>query len=165
MDPISYKIEQKRLLKVRFMQSSGFPGAIAAIDCTHIVIIVLAVEEHINLNRKGFYSKNVQIVIKILHDSCYPKQPWVMTLFLNAVPNTPEAAFTETVIGGRNCNECLKYHPDKVGHIINACTILHNIGVEGRIDNDFEIEIQNDDVDTGNQVLLEGNIARQNLIR
>ncbi|KAJ8959550.1 hypothetical protein NQ314_006287 [Rhamnusium bicolor] len=107
-----------------------------------------------------------------------------MTPFLNAAPNTPEAAYTETHIRGRNCAErlngvfkarfrCimgerkLRHHPDKVGHIINACAILHNICVEGRLDNDFEIEIQNDDVDMGSQVLLhnEGNIAKQNLIR
>ncbi|KAJ8933956.1 hypothetical protein NQ314_013671 [Rhamnusium bicolor] len=91
-----------------------------------------------------------------------------MTLFLNAAPNTPEGTYTETYIRGRNCAErlngifkarfrCimgerkLRYDPDKVGHIINASAILHNICVEGRLDNNFEIEIQNDEADMGNQ--------------
>ncbi|KAJ8962476.1 hypothetical protein NQ314_005715 [Rhamnusium bicolor] len=82
----------------------------------------------------------------MLSDSGYPQQPWLMTPFLNAAPNTPEAAYTETHIRGRNCAErlngifkarfhCimgernLRYDPDKVGHIINACAILHNICV------------------------------------
>ncbi|KAJ8932011.1 hypothetical protein NQ314_015027 [Rhamnusium bicolor] len=104
--------------------------------------------------------------------------------FLNTAPNTPEATYTETHIRERNYTErlngifkarfrCimgdrkLRYDSVKVGHIINACAILHNICVEGRLDNDFEIEIQMNDVDMGNQVLLhnEGNIARQNLIK
>ncbi|KAJ8950593.1 hypothetical protein NQ314_007818 [Rhamnusium bicolor] len=32
-------VEEKNVLKARFMQSTGFPGVIAAIDCIHIAII------------------------------------------------------------------------------------------------------------------------------
>ena len=49
-------------IKLRFMEATRFPGVIGAIDCTHIAIIAPAVEEHNYLNRKGFHSKNVQIV-------------------------------------------------------------------------------------------------------
>ncbi|KAJ8940746.1 hypothetical protein NQ314_010608, partial [Rhamnusium bicolor] len=64
-------VEEKNLLKARFMQSTRFPGAIAAIDCTYIAIIAPAVEEHNYLNHKGFHSKNVLIIcdydLKILN--------------------------------------------------------------------------------------------------
>ncbi|KAJ8972846.1 hypothetical protein NQ314_000011 [Rhamnusium bicolor] len=143
------------------MQSTGFPGAIAAIDCTHIAIIAPGFEEHNYLNRKGFHSKNVQIIcdydLKILN--------------INAIYGgaTHDAYIWRNSIINQELERCwnnerkLRYDPDKVGHIINACAILHNICIEGRLDNNFEIEIQNDDVDMGNQVLLhnKGNIARQ----
>ncbi|KAJ8949689.1 hypothetical protein NQ314_008151 [Rhamnusium bicolor] len=168
-DPFQF-VEEKNLLKARFMQSTG---AIAATDC-HIAII--AVEEHNYLNRKGFNSKNVQIIcdynLKILNINARYAYIW-----RNSIINQDlERCWNN----GRNCAEhlngifkacfhCimgerkLRYDLDKVGHIINACAILHNICVEGRMDNDFEIEIQHDDIDMGNQVLLhnEGNIARQ----
>lgn len=53
---------QKNAIKGRFMEMTGFPGAIGAIDCTHVAIIAPEVEEHNYLNRKGFHSKNVQLV-------------------------------------------------------------------------------------------------------
>ncbi|XP_071652402.1 putative nuclease HARBI1 [Temnothorax longispinosus] len=52
-------IEEK---KRTFLQSFGFPGTIGAIDGTHIALITPAEEEHNYLNRKGFHSKNVQII-------------------------------------------------------------------------------------------------------
>ncbi|KAJ8933955.1 hypothetical protein NQ314_013670 [Rhamnusium bicolor] len=48
-------VEEKNVLKAHFMQSAGFPGAIVAIECTHIEIIAPAIEEHNYLNRKGFH--------------------------------------------------------------------------------------------------------------
>lgn len=44
------------------MEKTQFPGVLGAIDCTHIPIIAPVQEEHNYLNRKGFHSKNVQIV-------------------------------------------------------------------------------------------------------
>lgn len=44
------------------MEHIGFPGIIGAIDCTHIAIIRPWEKEHNYLNRKGYHSKNVQIV-------------------------------------------------------------------------------------------------------
>lgn len=49
-------------IKQKFMEKAAFPGVIGAIDCTHIAIIAPSIQEHNYLNRKGFHSKNVQIV-------------------------------------------------------------------------------------------------------
>lgn len=63
---------------------------------------------------------------------------------LNAQPNSPEAHYTRLHIKARNCIErcfgvwksrfrclhkhrTLEYDPTKVGHIANACAVLHNI--------------------------------------
>ncbi|XP_023312303.1 putative nuclease HARBI1, partial [Anoplophora glabripennis] len=54
--------EEKNNLKARFMEKTGFPGVIGAIDCTHVAILAPAQEEHNYLNRKGYHSKNVQII-------------------------------------------------------------------------------------------------------
>lgn len=48
--------------KVQFMERTRFPGVIGATDCTHIAIVAPKEEEHNYLNRKGYHSKNVQIV-------------------------------------------------------------------------------------------------------
>lgn len=48
--------------KIRFMEKTRFPGVLGAIDCTHVAIIAPNIEEHNYVNRKGFHSKNVQIV-------------------------------------------------------------------------------------------------------
>lgn len=53
---------QINLIKNRFMEKTQFPGVLGAIDCTHIPIVAPVQEEHNYLNRKGFHSKNVQIV-------------------------------------------------------------------------------------------------------
>lgn len=53
---------EKQVVKQQFMENTHFPGAIGAIDCTHIRILAPTVEEHNYVNRKGFHSKNVQIV-------------------------------------------------------------------------------------------------------
>lgn len=54
--------EQVIQIKERFMEKTGFPGVIGAVDCTHIPILAPQVQEHNYLNRKGYHSKNVQIV-------------------------------------------------------------------------------------------------------
>lgn len=55
--------EEKNVLKAQFMEQYGFPGTIGAIDCTHIAITAPIEEEHNYVNRKGYHSKNVQIVL------------------------------------------------------------------------------------------------------
>lgn len=52
----------KNDIKRGYMQIAGFPGIIGCIDCTHISILKPTLEEHNYVNRKGFHSKNVQIV-------------------------------------------------------------------------------------------------------
>ncbi len=45
-----------------FFAISGFPKVIGAIDGTHIPIKAPSEEEHLFINRKGYYSLNVQVV-------------------------------------------------------------------------------------------------------
>lgn len=54
--------EERNHIKHRFMEIRQFPGVLGAIDCTHVEILKPLVEEHNYLNRKGYHSKNVQIV-------------------------------------------------------------------------------------------------------
>lgn len=59
------------------MEKAGFPSVIGCIDCTHIAILGPSHEEHNYINRKGYHSKNVQIIcsynLEILNiNSRYP---------------------------------------------------------------------------------------------
>lgn len=58
-------------IKQKFHRLYGFPGVIGAIDCTHIKILAPRNEEHNYLNRKGYHSKNVQIVCNYQYTSVY----------------------------------------------------------------------------------------------
>ncbi|CAH1999869.1 unnamed protein product [Acanthoscelides obtectus] len=62
---------EKHVIKQRFMEARGFPGVIGAIGYTHVDILRPTLEEHNYLNRKGYHSKNIQIVcdhdLKILN--------------------------------------------------------------------------------------------------
>lgn len=63
-------LAEKLAIKESFMAHKNFPGVIGAIDCTHIALIAPPQEEHNYINRKGYHSKNVQIVsvLKIIFD-------------------------------------------------------------------------------------------------
>ncbi|KAG5866887.1 hypothetical protein JTB14_037488 [Gonioctena quinquepunctata] len=52
----------KNQIKETFMEHTQFPGIMGAIDCTHIAIIRPREEEHNYMNRKGYHSKNIQII-------------------------------------------------------------------------------------------------------
>ena len=54
--------EEINRIKERFMEKTRFPGVLGAIDCTHVAILAPKDQEHNYLNRKGYHSKNVQIV-------------------------------------------------------------------------------------------------------
>lgn len=45
-----------------FMETSGFPGVVGAIDGTHVRIVAPRVNEHLYVNRKRYHSINVQVV-------------------------------------------------------------------------------------------------------
>ncbi|XP_046384539.1 putative nuclease HARBI1 [Ischnura elegans] len=78
----------------------------------------------------------------LLGDSGYPHQPWLQTPILDAVEGSPEENYTKLHVRARSAVErcfgvlksrfrclhrTLEYAPAKVGRIINACTILHNM--------------------------------------
>lgn len=53
-------------LKQTFFQQFNIPGVIGAIDCTHVAILSPPKDvEHVYLNRKGYHSKNVQLICDI----------------------------------------------------------------------------------------------------
>lgn len=54
--------EEKNAIKGRFMETTNFPGVIGCVDCTHVEILRPTIEEHNYLCRKGYHSKNIQIV-------------------------------------------------------------------------------------------------------
>lgn len=110
-----------------------------------------------------------------------------MTPIANALPGSPEYRYTEAHIQARNCVErtngvlkgrfqclgkILRYSPEKVGYIANACAILHNMFVAARLNDDFDIppHEEADDYDHHNVVYdpranREGNIVRRNIIQ
>lgn len=122
----------------------------------------------------------------LLGDTGYPQQPWLMTPILNAVEDTPEARYNVAHARCRNCIErcngvlkgrfrCLlgerklRYSPDKVGEIINACAILHNICIDGRLEQNFNLP-ENENMVLPHHVEErnvhnEGVLARQNVVQ
>ena len=58
--------EDVRQTQLDFFRLAGFPKVVAAVDGTHIrnngVCVALGAAEHLYVNRKGFYSINVQLM-------------------------------------------------------------------------------------------------------
>lgn len=48
--------------KQAFWNAFNFPGIIGCVDGTHVAIVKPNEDEHLYLNRKGYHSKNVQII-------------------------------------------------------------------------------------------------------
>lgn len=76
--------EEKNQIKQRFMEARHFPGIIGVVDCTHVEILRPAIEEHNYLNRKGYHSKNIQIVISCLLKK--NKRKLILNFFLDLRP-------------------------------------------------------------------------------
>lgn len=103
-----------------------------------------------------------------------------MTPVLNAQPNTPEENHNRVHVQARNCIErcngvlkirfrcllrerVLRYSPEKVGIIINACPILHNICLNGHLDLD---EVNEDYLQQVHPVQgVSDNIGREGIVR
>ncbi|CAH1972321.1 unnamed protein product [Acanthoscelides obtectus] len=121
----------------------------------------------------------------LLGDSGYPKEPWLMTPIQNALPGSPERRYTDSHTQTRNCVErcigvlkgrflwlsnLLRYIPEKVGNIANACAILHNICVAARLDFNLEmLPLQDTDnhLEQGNfdqRTNRDGILLRRNII-
>jgi hypothetical protein len=54
--------ESRQAVQMEFMEKFGFPCVIGAIDGTHVAILQPVEDEYVYFNRKGFHSKNVQII-------------------------------------------------------------------------------------------------------
>lgn len=98
----------------------------------------------------------------------------------NALPNTPEYRYTQAQIRARNSIErcigllkgrflclskILRYSPEKVGNIFNACGILHNICINGGLDFDLPIPPAEDHDNNNVPIRGDGYISRQNLVQ
>nr|CAI5823755.1 unnamed protein product [Callosobruchus analis] len=85
----------------RFMEATGFPGVLGAIDCTHVAMLPPHEEEHNYLNRKNFHSKNIQMIcdydLKILNvNAQYPGATHDSFIWSqSAVKQHLEAAYNE----------------------------------------------------------------------
>ncbi|XP_067614157.1 putative nuclease HARBI1 [Eurosta solidaginis] len=56
-------VDEQDAVKQIFYSATGFPGCIGAIDCTHVKIKKPAADiENCYINRKGLFSKNVQLI-------------------------------------------------------------------------------------------------------
>lgn len=101
----------------------------------------------------------------LLGDSSYPQQPWLMTPILNVAPGSPQELYNNAHAAARNCIErcfgvlkgkfrcllgerTLRYSPEKVGTIVVACAVLHNICTAGRLGGNIDILDGPDDDNT-----------------
>lgn len=121
----------------------------------------------------------------LLGDSGYPLEPGLMTPIENAIPESPESRYTEAHVQTRNCIErcigvlkgrfmCLgrsmRYSPQKVGNVVNACAILHNICVAARLELDAHVPPplppQRANIRIHNNLAInrEGQLTRRNII-
>ncbi|KAE9533349.1 hypothetical protein AGLY_009252 [Aphis glycines] len=117
--------EELATKKTDFRRKFNMPSIIGAIDCTHIRIKKVAGDyAQLYINRKGFYSINVQVICDanchILHeqfengsingillgDSGYACTPYMLTTILN-LQNDMERQYNYTHIRARNTIERL----------------------------------------------------------
>lgn len=77
-------------VKRGFMETTGFPNVIGAIDCTHVAIRAPAMNEHVYVNRKNTHSINVQVI-------CDARMA-----LLNVVARWPGSTHDSFIL--RNCN-------------------------------------------------------------
>lgn len=131
--------------------NANFPGA------THDSFIWS--NSAINVFMRNNYYNNGDVNTWLLGDSGYPQEPWLHTPVANALPDSPEARYNEAHARARNCVErcigvlkmrwrcilkerVLRYHPHKVGQIINSCCVLHNMCIR----EDLVLDDEEDDL-------------------
>lgn len=125
----------------------------------------------------------------LIGDSGYPLEPILMTPFLNPLEGSPESRYNNCFVRARNVVErcigvlkmrfrCLaverraRYAPDKMGKIILACAILHNMCVNNHLEFPYDEvhavpEFPRADghaVVQNNNLLNEARIIRQNIV-
>ncbi|KAJ8938952.1 hypothetical protein NQ314_011282 [Rhamnusium bicolor] len=77
------------------MNKYEFPGALGAIDGTHIAILKPSEDEHNFINSKGW----------LIGDSGYPQSSILMTPYRDPAEGTPEARYNYAHIRSRNTTQ------------------------------------------------------------
>ncbi|XP_067885141.1 putative nuclease HARBI1 [Heterodontus francisci] len=150
MDP-----ESQDLRALGFGAIAGFPQVQGVIDCTYVAIKAPAGQPAEYLNRKGFYSLNVQLAAAMAHSSSTSLRCHCCLLHLAGMaPDTGEKphqrcreynachgstrATIELAFGMLQMRLCcldrsgraLQYAPDRVGRIVAVCCALHNFAIQ-----------------------------------
>ncbi|XP_045571074.1 putative nuclease HARBI1 [Salmo salar] len=135
-------------LKGDFHTIAGFPNVIGAIDCTHIAIKAPSVNEINFVNRKGFYSVNVQVIcdshLALLnvvakwpggtHESFIAQNRSVdLNLQKGAVEDIGDRGYPLKTMADDSPHKPLKPTRCKVCYIVKACSVLHNITIKNGI--------------------------------
>ncbi|XP_063239317.1 putative nuclease HARBI1 [Bacillus rossius redtenbacheri] len=126
----------------------------------------------------------------LLGDSGYPLEPCLMTPFMQDVdPLSPQGRYNQCLRTARSiieqCNGLLKsrwrcllkhrvlhYKPDQASRIVNACTVLHNMCLQGNVQLPDELLVHPQDlgmdamneVGVVNQNFRAGQLIRQRII-
>ncbi|CAL1282031.1 unnamed protein product [Larinioides sclopetarius] len=142
----------RNLLKVEFFNYSGFPGAIGAIDYTHVAIVASPDDgeyhEKNYVNREGYHSINVQLLMtpsdgssrmEKMYDIAHKRGRSVIER-CNGVLKARFRCLSK--------HRTLHYNPTFAGAIINACVVLHNMCVSKGLLIEEEIEME-EPFDTG----------------
>ena len=67
--------EECEEISAGFRSRSPIRGAVLLVDCTHVPVRPPGARKHEYLNRKGWFSINVQFMVRPLHDVCASSSP------------------------------------------------------------------------------------------
>lgn len=157
----------------------------AVVDDLTVVVVVVGSYSFAEIREKEF--NVLSFFFLFIGDSGFPTQPWLMTPLTNPITEG-QKLYNKSHKKGRNpierCNGVLKtrfrcllkervlrYRPEKVGLIINACAVLHNILTKNRVPIPDEVIADNVEPNQNhtihyndNNSLREGLRGRDNLI-
>ncbi|XP_069502434.1 putative nuclease HARBI1 [Ambystoma mexicanum] len=137
---LPWTVQEVNDTKIAFHALAGMSKVIGALDCTHVELVVRHAVEVVFGNRKQYHSINVQMVC----DAGHPLKPWLLNPVRHPLTrheedynraHTRTRAVIEQTFGLLKARfRCLSwsgraliYRPEKVGKIVLACAMLHNM--------------------------------------